>query len=405
MTAAVPRSAAVVGGGIVGLSTGLALQARGLAVTVFDAPADRPSASHGNAGHIAVEQHEPLASFATIRSLPGRLMSRGGPASFPPGAVACWAPFGLRLLRAARPAAFASGKRALGSPMAEALPAWRRLMGDVGTPALLRERGNIVAWESVAGARRGRKALEDFHSPVARWRDLTADEARMLGGQLRVAPADAVCWEGSASVADPAAALDALRSAFVERGGTVDRRAASLDDARRTGADATVVAAGIRSVELMRGLGDRVPLIAERGYHIQSARTRWPMDLTSVVFDERSLVVTRLLTGLRATSFVEFTRHDAAPDARKWARLAAHAHALGLPFESSPQTWVGSRPTFPDYLPAIGRSAGDPRIFYAFGHQHLGLTLGPVTGEIVGALVCGDADAAGLAPFGLGRFR
>ena len=79
MTAAVPRSAAVVGGGIVGLSTGLALQARGLAVTVFDAPADRPSASHGNAGHIAVEQHEPLRRADAARRLKDRELAPGQP--------------------------------------------------------------------------------------------------------------------------------------------------------------------------------------------------------------------------------------------------------------------------------------------------------------------------------------
>ena len=90
----------VLGGGIVGLSIGLALQARGLAVTMVDAAGERAPASAGNAGQIAVEQHEPLASLAMIRALPRRLMSMGGPVSFPPGAVGQWLPFGLRLIRA-----------------------------------------------------------------------------------------------------------------------------------------------------------------------------------------------------------------------------------------------------------------------------------------------------------------
>ena len=404
MSGAPPRSVVVIGGGIVGLSTGLALQARGLAVIILDAPGSQAPASAGNAGHIAVEQHEPLASFASLRSLPGRLMSRGGPASFPAGATAQWLPFGARLLRAAAPHRFARGKQALGALLTEALPAWRRLLEGVGAPDLLRPQGNITAWESRAAATRARAALRGFDSPVARWRDLTAAEAALLAGQVRSAPADAIRFEGSASVADPAAVLDALRSAFESRGGVVEARAATLAEARRRGADLLVVAAGVRSAALMREIGTRVPLIAERGYHIQSAESAWPLALPSVVFAERAVVATRFRSGLRATSFIEFTRPDAPADPRKWERLKAHAAALGLPFAAPVDTWLGSRPTLPDYLPAIGRSRRDPRVLYCFGHQHLGLTLGPLTGELVATLACAEAPALDLSPFAVERF-
>ena len=394
----------MIGDGIVGLSVALALQARGLAVSVLDASGARAPASAGNAGHIAVEQHAPLASLATLRALPCGLTCFGGPVGLPPGAVVRWLPFGLRLLRAARPARFAHGSQALGSLLAEALPAWKRLMLAVGTPDLLRPQGNITAWESPAGARRGRADLRGYASPVARWRDLTAEEAKQLTAQLRTAPADAVCFEGTASVADPGAVLDALRSDFCARGGPIDRRSGTLAEARRFGADVIVVAAGVRSGPLMREIGHRVPLIAECGYHIHAAESRWPLSLTSVVFAERAVVATRFRSGLRATSVVEFTHPDAAPDPRNWMRLKAHAEALGLPFDGPVETWLGSRPTLPDYLPAIGRSLRDPRVLYAFGHQHLGLTLGPVTGEIVAALACDAPVGLDLAPFALQRF-
>lgn len=144
-------------------------------------------------------------------------------------------------------------------------------------------------------------------------------------------------------------------------------------------------------------------MIAERGYHIQSAESRWPLSRASVVVEERALVATRFRSGLRATSFIEFTDPDAAPDPRKGARLAAHTVVLGLPFDSPLATSVGSRPTLPDYLPAIGRSTRDPRVLYAFGHQHLGLTLGPGTGEIIAALACGGGEGPDLTPFAVER--
>jgi D-hydroxyproline dehydrogenase len=121
-------TAQVIGGGIVGLNVALALRERGFAVRLLESdPTGRP-ASWGNAGHIAVEQVEPLASFSSIRSLPSRLFMRGGAAAFPPRQIHHWLPFGMRLLNAARPRRFAVGKRALTALLSQALPAWQRRM-------------------------------------------------------------------------------------------------------------------------------------------------------------------------------------------------------------------------------------------------------------------------------------
>lgn len=87
------------GGGIVGLSMGLALQTRGLDATIFDMPGERVAASEGNADHIALEQQDPLASWSTVRSLPRRFSVRSRPANFPFGASRRRLPFGLLLLR------------------------------------------------------------------------------------------------------------------------------------------------------------------------------------------------------------------------------------------------------------------------------------------------------------------
>jgi D-amino-acid dehydrogenase len=122
------------------------------------------------------------------------------------------------------------------------------------------------------------------------------------------------------------------------------------------------------------------------------------------VFEERALVVTRFTSGLRATSFVEFGAPDAPGDARKWRRLSRHLRELGVEFDPNPMRWQGPRPTLPDYLPAIGRSANAPRVFYAFGHQHLGLTLAAATAEIIEALALGREAPIDIQPFRAERF-
>ncbi|MBN8907043.1 MAG: FAD-binding oxidoreductase, partial [Rhodospirillales bacterium] len=66
--------------------------------------------------------------------------------------------------------------------------------------------------------------------------------------------------------------------------------------------------------------------------------------------------------------------------------------------------WMGYRPSTPDSLPVIGPSPRTPRVVYAFGHQHLGLTLGPITGRQVAALLGGRAPDFDLAPYRINRF-
>jgi len=124
-----------------------------------------------------------------------------------------------------------------------------------------------------------------------------------------------------------------------------------------------------------------------------------------VVFEDRSMIVTRFAQTLRACSFVEFADVNAPPDSRKWERLTKHVRDLGLPFGESPSRWMGARPTLPDYLPAIGRSRRAENLLYAFGHQHLGLTLGPATGQAIAALALGQPSGFSLTPFDVERFR
>lgn len=104
------------------------------------------------------------------------------------------------------------------------------------------------------------------------------------------------------------------------------------------------------------------------------------------------------------TSFVEFTTEDAPADARKWTRLRQHAAELGLPMDHRATEWMGSRPTLPDYLPAIGRCRRQGNLYYAFGHQHLGLTLAAVTGELAAEMVTAGRTTADLDAFDLERF-
>ncbi|PSJ39439.1 NAD(P)/FAD-dependent oxidoreductase [Allosphingosinicella deserti] len=400
----------VIGGGVIGLATAVTLARQGHGVRVIEASPVRNAASWGNAGHIAVEQVSPLAAPATLRTIPKRLFSAGGALALPPSMIRHWLPFGLRMLRASSPRCFEAGRHALAGLLADAMPAWSRLLTAVARPDLLRCDGHIIAWESTRSAAAGRAAWEAAETGSARIDAVQEGDLAMLremtGGRI----ADAIQFHGSGQISDLDQLADVLEEALLTAGGEIIRSAAALhvENGRASvkghAAELVLVAAGVGSRSLMTTAGHYAPLIAERGYHIRASADRWPAQLPPLVLEDRSMIVTRYADCVQAASFVEFGAPDAPADPRKWQRLERHVSEIGLPLRGPFTRWMGARPTLPDYLPAIGRSRRVPNLLYAFGHQHLGLTLAPVTAEIVSALVCGETVPVDLAPFAVERF-
>jgi D-hydroxyproline dehydrogenase len=164
-----------------------------------------------------------------------------------------------------------------------------------------------------------------------------------------------------------------------------------------------VVCAGAWSAPLLASFGVHAPLAAERGYHIEMPDQVALAD-APILYASKSIVVTPMASRLRASSYLEFAGLDAPPDRRKPARLRATLRELGYQCELDGPSWMGPRPTLPDYLPGIGRAAGPHELFYAVGHQHLGLTLAAVTADLVADLVSGRTPSFDLSGFDLRRF-
>ncbi|MBC8129391.1 MAG: FAD-binding oxidoreductase [Rhizobiaceae bacterium] len=401
----------VIGGGVIGRSIALGLQAAGRSVTILDPPQSVLPASLGNAGHIAVEQTAPLASLATLRALPGLLLGRNAPAALPLRAARHWLPFGLRMMRAAAPRRFRAGEEALTGLLGDAIPAWRRLLGLAGAGDLMREDGHLVLSESEASL--SRLLLETAGGGrLASAAPLAAGSLADLSQRFGVPIVGGVGYAGTAQIVDLAGLLCALREAFAERGGVclpehalaVEPDGSAVRVATAEGglhrAAMAVIAAGVASKRLMVGLGHAVPLIAERGYHIETDSDAAPEP--PIVFADRHVLLASFRGRTRITGVTEFSAPDTPPDPRHWERLERHALDLGIAPAAPFRRWVGSRPTLPDYLPALGRLDRTPQIAYAFGHQHLGLTLAARTAELVVALI--EGGGPDLAPFAVERF-
>ncbi len=106
--------------------------------------------------------------------------------------------------------------------------------------------------------------------------------------------------------------------------------------------------------------------------------------------------------GYRVTSGVDLSRRDAPDNHRQIDQVTVSAQEA-FPLEDGfATTWRGARPTLPDSLPMIGEAPRHPGLWLAFGNQHLGFSTGPITGEIVAALVCGETPPVDPRRFGRG---
>ena len=319
----------------------------------------------------------------------------------------------LAASRSGRVGPIADALRALNAP---ALDAYRRLLGAGDVARLVRDNGILYVYESEAALDADDAGWAMRRARGIRVERIGRDALRQLEPALGPGIACAMLIEDSAHVVDPAGVVKTLAERFAADGGTIAaERVAGFDlgpdgpravytDAGPRDAGAVVVAAGAWSRTLAAKLGSRVPLEAERGYHV-TLPDPGVAPSRPVGFIERGFIATPMAMGLRLAGTVELASLDAPPDYRRARALLEHGRRLfpGLDGDGASE-WMGCRPSLPDSLPVIGRAPGISNVYFAFGHGHLGLTQGAVTGELIAALVAGRPPAIDLAPYRADRF-
>jgi D-amino-acid dehydrogenase len=164
-----------------------------------------------------------------------------------------------------------------------------------------------------------------------------------------------------------------------------------------------VIAAGAHGRALARAAGDRIPLETERGYHLE-----WDMAAPRLTRptcpSARGFYLCPMAGRLRAAGTVELGGTAAPPSPHRLARLEEGVRAIFPDLPAPHRSWMGFRPSIPDSLPVIGPSRAGGEVIHAYGHGHIGLTLAPVTAELVADCIAGRAPARDLAPYAATRF-
>ncbi|MDV6317655.1 FAD-dependent oxidoreductase [Chromohalobacter sp. HP20-39] len=398
----------VIGAGVIGIASALALGRRGLNVMVVDKQAPGMGASFGNAGHMATEQVFPIADASILKHLPGMLMNPTGPLRLDWRYLPKALPWFIRLLSNLRPAPYqasVSGLRALNEA---SLDAWRRLLDTVDGAHLLKEDGSFMVYEqesSLANLQALQSSMAAQGVPIESWSgNAIRDVAPQLSGSIR----GGLFFPSTGHVVDPLSVVQRLVATAKAEGvkfrqdevvsGHVHSHGVTLETTAlgRLHGRQVLVACGAHSALLTDRLtGTRVPLDTERGYHLMlpGEQSRLPTAVTSL---ERRFIMTPMSEGLRLAGTVEFAGlKRPANMERAWQLHRLSQGLFKTPLDTTEATpWMGFRPSLPDSLPVID-SAQDGRVLLAFGHHHLGLTQAAVTAELVAELATQGTAGSG----------
>lgn len=404
----------VVGAGVVGICCALYLQREGLRVTVITRDRPGEACSGGNSGGFGISLIAPLATPGILFRIPSLWLDPKQPLSIElrrlPGLMPWFARF-VATSRMPRYQAVAEARLALCQRMFDA---FAPLLRDADAEDLIQRQGKVFVYETPESMAAARPVHDVARAHGIRMEEIDSNALRArepaLGPQARCG----VLVPDSGHTPNPLRLVQTLAEDFQRRGGVILRgdvlaveggatpRVVTDEGARST--DRIVIAAGAWSKALLRPLGLRVLMAAERGYHLMAASPNVRLS-GPVTLSDRNVVITPMEHGIRVTGMAEFAGLDSPPNFERARRMLRQAEDFvpGLDLRDA-QSWMGPRPSTPDSLPIIGPCPGAPGILLAFGHGHMGLAFAAITGSLVAALAAGRQPEVDLAPYRADRF-
>lgn len=411
------KRATVVGAGIIGVCCASYLQREGFQVEIVDPEPPGSMCSHGNAGGICPGSCVPIAGPGMLRKLPGWLLDEEGPLHIRLAYLPRLLPWLLRFLAAGRRDEVRRISRHMRALHGITHACYEPLLREAGCADLLDKRGQLFVYDTPNGP-----AGDAFGLSLRREAGVQVeilDEAMLRQLEPALAPIfkSAVFLPEQGQCKNPGRLVQSLAKTVLRNGGTIRRarvlgvgmeagRPAWLDtDDGRLSVQTLVVAAGAWSAALARQLGSRVPLETERGYHAMVIGADTGLRIQTM-WANRKFVVAPMEDGIRFAGTVEFAGLAAAPDMRRADLLLRQGRRMlrHIP-DGEVVRWMGHRPSLPDSLPVIGMSPHHRNVFFAFGHGHMGLIGGSVTGRVIAELAAGKTPIIDPAPYRVGRFR
>lgn len=419
MTREIPSGAsiAIIGAGIIGVSSAFALSRQGYEVTVYDSdPPGEAGPSRANAGHIAASDIYPLSAPGIHWKAIKMLLNRDGALKIPLSEAIGQLPWFWRFWCTSHPERFETATRALSYLCSRTLTDTKAMFDAADMADMYRLSGCAFLYDTEKSLNASKpgwagKQAAGFESVAMHASEITqnlpalADHFQhgVLSHQWAMVsePIDVV--RGLAK-----AAQQSLGANFVSAGVTgFSPNKNGIEIKTNNGLyqhDAVVVAAGVGSTVFAKPVGDFLPMTAERGYNLTAPTPEIELDIP-LVFADQGVVATQMNSGLRIGGWAEYANPNRPPNQNYFKSIARISKVLFPKLNlDNASYWMGNRPSLPDSVPVISRSTHSNRVFYACGHGHYGLTHAATSANILVDLIGGESDAEKYKAYSVARF-
>jgi D-amino-acid dehydrogenase len=398
--------AVVVGGGVIGMASAFALLDVADSVAVLEAGVIGGGASAGNTGWVTPSIATPLAAPGVLTMGLRSALDPRGALVIRPSLDPAWIAWLWRFARSSRRAVYRRGVAALLELTSRTLDELDR-MHEAGVEFEEHREGVLVVARDRKGLHWFEKVFEEL-VPLGfpgGLEHMTGEEARLLEPALgaavgcatrttidrHVAPESLVAGLAAHVRARGAAVREGVRVRALRRAGK--EWALDGDEGEVARADVVVLASALGTVDLLRPLGLKVPLVGAKGY---SVTLPLPEGLPAIplYLCEPKIGTSPYAGRLRIAGFFELGARGGEASPQRSRQLIEETRPyLGTPIVAEgdvPEGWAGFRPATPDSLPLLGPVPGAPGVLVATGHGMLGITLAPATGVAVAALARGE---------------
>jgi len=392
----------VLGAGIVGICCAIELQKAGYQVELIDRRDPGSETSSGNAGVFSLGSIAPLASPALLPRLPGLIANYYADFHMHYPHLPQLSPWLLKfLLRCNRKAYFQDGA-IIDAMMVSSLQAHLQLIEQSGAKHLAIHNGTLRLYRKNTSFEKDRLDRELLEQRSVKYQVIDRQGIHELEPDLNDLFARAVWVRESVSVKDPRELCELYAKYFQSLGGVLKHDAIQSIQADNSGwmlksgqkeirYEKLVLCLGAWTPELLKPLGYKNPIAIERGYHMMLS-SQAGKKLHRPIFDvDRNYVMIPMAKGIRVTTGTNLTSRETAPTPQQLHRVLPSAfEAFPLAEKLLDEPWMGRRPSTPDSLPLIGPAPRHDNLWLAFGHAHMGLGLGPITGQIIASQMTGD---------------
>ena len=413
------KSVGIIGSGIQGACTGLQLIKKGIPVTIFDRhdplSSDFQPASYGNAGHFSPYSALQFNRTDILYDVPKMLFSSYGPLALKWNYVTKMIPWFLHYLKNCNKKSMLHTAKYMNQILSLSNDAYEEIFKEIDTTNLIEKKGIIYVWtkQNLKSRELEIKVRNDLGIEQ---KLLTQKEVLKLEPNLKPVFDAGVIYESAMHARDPHGILKEIFKLFLNKGGKfIQENITSLkqisenqtiikSEKKEYSFEKTVIASGAFSKNLTDQLGEKIPLDTERGYHVHF-KDMDHLISRPVIFLDKAFGITPMNQGLRAVGTVELGGVKNPISKKRIDYLIRSAKELLPQLKNHEDEWLGFRPTLPDFLPIIGPSLKNKNIIYAFGHHHLGWTLGAITGKIILGIVAEEKTNLDLSPYSSKRFN